>query len=209
MLAFLRRNAIALLALFVALGGASYAAIRLPANSVGTRELRDNAVTAAKVKDRSLRAGDFARGQLQRGRTGPPGAPGRSALSPLRSGETIRGAWSLRGGDDPRRNTATTSITFSIPAPQPVDAKHVVIAGNDTVAGDGCTGSAASPEAGPGFVCVYAAVAESTVRAFGYGARGSRTDALATNDGSSYGFGLVVEGTAGFQANGTWAYRAP
>ena len=44
-----RKNAIAYLALFVALGGTSYAAINLPAGSVGTRQLRAGAVTAVKV----------------------------------------------------------------------------------------------------------------------------------------------------------------
>ena len=44
-------NVIACLALFVALGGASYAATALPNNSVGTKQLKKNAVTAVKIKD--------------------------------------------------------------------------------------------------------------------------------------------------------------
>jgi hypothetical protein len=48
-LAFARSNAIALLALFVALGGTSYAAIAIPKNSVGTRQLRNRAVTKTKL----------------------------------------------------------------------------------------------------------------------------------------------------------------
>jgi hypothetical protein len=64
---------VALIALFVALGGTGYAAIVLPANSVGTKQLKKNAVTAAKVKNASLLAADFKAGQL---RAGPPGAPG-------------------------------------------------------------------------------------------------------------------------------------
>jgi hypothetical protein len=48
-LAFARSNAIALLALFVALGGTSYAAIAIPKNSVGTRQLRNRAVTTSKL----------------------------------------------------------------------------------------------------------------------------------------------------------------
>ncbi len=52
---------IACLALVVALGGTSYAAITLPSNAVGTRQLRDRAVTSAKlangvVQTRKLRA---------------------------------------------------------------------------------------------------------------------------------------------------------
>jgi len=41
-------NVIASLALFVALGGSSYAAIKLPAGSVGAKQLRTGAVTSAK-----------------------------------------------------------------------------------------------------------------------------------------------------------------
>lgn len=48
-LAHLRGNVVAYLALFVALGGTSYAAISIPRNSVGTRQLRNGAVTAAKL----------------------------------------------------------------------------------------------------------------------------------------------------------------
>ena len=36
----MRHNVVAYLALFVALGGTSYAAIRLPANSVGARQIK-------------------------------------------------------------------------------------------------------------------------------------------------------------------------
>jgi len=42
-------NAAATIALFVALGGTSYAALSLPAGSVGTRQLRSGAVTEAKL----------------------------------------------------------------------------------------------------------------------------------------------------------------
>jgi hypothetical protein len=66
----------AFLALLVALGGTSYAAITLPANSVGTKQLKKNAVTSKKVKNRSLKAVDFAAGQLPRGPQGPQGAQG-------------------------------------------------------------------------------------------------------------------------------------
>jgi hypothetical protein len=49
-LRFLRGNTIALLALFLALGGTTYAAVSLPKNSVGTKQLKKNAVTPAKIK---------------------------------------------------------------------------------------------------------------------------------------------------------------
>jgi hypothetical protein len=54
---FLRQNAISLLALFVALSGTSYAAINLPKNSVGPKQLRKNAVTGPKIKKKAITAG--------------------------------------------------------------------------------------------------------------------------------------------------------
>jgi hypothetical protein len=83
---FLSRNAVGLLALFVALGGTAYAAVNLPPNSVGAKQIKDNAVTAAKikrnavnsskVKNGSLLAGDFKDGQLPAGPQGETGAQG-------------------------------------------------------------------------------------------------------------------------------------
>jgi hypothetical protein len=45
---------VACIALFVAMGGTSYAAIKLPANSVGSKQIKKNAVTAVKVKNATL-----------------------------------------------------------------------------------------------------------------------------------------------------------
>jgi hypothetical protein len=79
-------NVIATLALFLALGGGAYAAIKLPKNSVGAKQIKKNAVRSAeikgnavgsgKVKNRSLRANDFKAGQLPRGPQGPQGFRG-------------------------------------------------------------------------------------------------------------------------------------
>src|SRR6266511_4283102 len=79
--AFLRRPSpamiVACVALAVALGPASYAAIsELARESVGTRELKDNAVTSAKVRDFTLRSWDFKRGDLPRGPQGQQGPQG-------------------------------------------------------------------------------------------------------------------------------------
>ncbi|MBV9311991.1 MAG: hypothetical protein JOZ73_14260 [Solirubrobacterales bacterium] len=48
---------ISLIALLVALGGTSYAAFKLPKNSVGTKQLKKNAVTTAKIKNKAVTGG--------------------------------------------------------------------------------------------------------------------------------------------------------
>ena len=59
-------NLTASLALFVALGGTSYAALQLPKNSVGATQITRNSVTSPKVKRGSLLRSDFkASGRLR------------------------------------------------------------------------------------------------------------------------------------------------
>ncbi len=75
------------IALLVALGGTSYATVlNVPKNSVGTRELQRNAVTAAKISPNAVRTGhvldgsllaeDFKPGQLPSGPKGDKGDRG-------------------------------------------------------------------------------------------------------------------------------------
>jgi hypothetical protein len=47
-------NVVSVVALFVALGGVSYAAFQLPRNSVGTAQIKRGAVTGSKIKLSSL-----------------------------------------------------------------------------------------------------------------------------------------------------------
>jgi hypothetical protein len=96
--------AISMIALFVALGGASYAAIKLPANSVGAAQIKKNAVDSNKVKDRSLLATDFKTGQLPRGETGANGATGAAGAT----GQT--GATGARGAAGPTFSFAYSNL---------------------------------------------------------------------------------------------------
>ena len=76
LLAHIRQDAVAYCALFVALGGTSYAAVKLPADSIGAKQIKKAAVRSSEVKNRSLLAADFKAGQLPTGATGAQGEPG-------------------------------------------------------------------------------------------------------------------------------------
>ena len=81
---------VAYLALFIALGGVSYAAVVLPSNSVGTKQIKPgavknsdvgkNAVTTGQVKNGSLLSLDFKPGQLVAGAPGGTGPQGPQGL---------------------------------------------------------------------------------------------------------------------------------
>jgi hypothetical protein len=79
---------VASIALLAALAGTSIAAVsQLPLRSVGTPQLKSNAVVSSKVLNRSLLAVDFKQGQIPRGPRGlrgfpgPEGAPGAAGAA--------------------------------------------------------------------------------------------------------------------------------
>lgn len=136
-------NVTATLALVIALGGTSWAAVNLPARSVGSKQLkngavtnsklRPNAVTSGKVKNGSLRAQDFKAGQLPAGPPGPAGATNvvrRTAASPAAAAGGISaitvpcaaGERALTGGVQSDRDplnifTLTESFPITVQSP--------------------------------------------------------------------------------------------
>jgi hypothetical protein len=57
-------NVMATIAVFIALGGASYAAMKLPKNSVGSKQIKKNAVSSAKIKNGAVTAAKVRSGAL-------------------------------------------------------------------------------------------------------------------------------------------------
>jgi hypothetical protein len=117
----LRTNLVAYAALFVALGGTSYAAIALPANSVGSKQLKKSAVTSSKISPATRAALKGAKGAAgAAGQPGPPGQPG----SPGAPGSPGPGAGAARlatearppgpSGPNPSQDI-TTVQTFTTP----------------------------------------------------------------------------------------------
>jgi hypothetical protein len=105
----LRDNAVAYSALFIALGGTSYAAASLPRNSVGSTQLKNNAVTSAKVKNGSLETSDMTRAAIasMRGNTGPAGPAG----PPGSTGP--QGAAGAQGPKGDKGDAGAPALTFT------------------------------------------------------------------------------------------------
>ena len=217
-------NVTATMALVVALGGTSYAAVALPKNSVGSGQLRPgavaktdiraNAVTSGKVKNFSLLAKDFKAGQLPAGAKGATGAAGAAGpVGPkgdtgayptvLPSGQTLIGAFANIGN-----NTGNQRIGSAISFPIPLAAAptaHFVNKGATAPAE--CPGSAATPRAAPGHLCIYEGVATNV-------SFQSFEDPVTAATGSTTRvFGVEVVGfstaSGDYQSSGSWAVTAP
>jgi hypothetical protein len=122
--------------LIVALGGTSYAAIKLPKDSVGSKQIKTNAVTTSKVKDGSLQSKDFKSGQLPAGAKGAPGPPGAPGTA-LAFGRVL-----ANGTVDPARSkdvAVTLHATGKYCLLLPPGAKNIIAqveAGSTNVVGD-------------------------------------------------------------------------
>ena len=197
-------NVIAVAALFLALAGTGYAALKLPRNSVGTKQLKNGAVTAKKVKPHSLLASNFKAGQVPAGAQGPKGDPG-PLTGTLPSGVTLRGRWGTQlfnASGGPQRVETAVSFGFQLAS---APAAHYI--GVGAAIPPQCSGNVGAPGASPGNLCVFAAF-ETNITA------GTGTTFNATgNDGQADPFGAGIAGTAATAAStrfgGTWAVTAP
>lgn len=204
---------VASVALFVALGGSSYAALQLPKGAVGAKQLKNGAVTSKKVKDKSLLVRDFKMSQRSQlrgpqgvpGPTGNPGPAGRSALTPLQSGETVRGIVGGRFFAGGPGNLVAAVASFPVPAPVPLDNAHVVVDGSVDEPANECAGSPTNVTAPPGFVCIYPNVSVNAA----LGADAGNTGVTQTR---TLGFQLDWTSLAGpdqTSVRAVWAYTAP
>jgi hypothetical protein len=102
-------NVVGTLALFIALGGSAYAAVTLPLppNIVGTKQIKNKAVTPPKLASSTM--------SLLKGRTGPPGRPGQNG-----SNATINGV--AAGGDLTGAYPAPTIVPGAVSTAKLADA---------------------------------------------------------------------------------------
>ena len=93
-------NVMATIAVFVALGGGAYAAFKLPANSVGSRQLKNSAVTPKKVAPATIK--------LFKGQKGAPGPKGDQGAQ---GAQGPQGAQGIQGPIGPSNVYFTSSTT--------------------------------------------------------------------------------------------------
>jgi hypothetical protein len=109
-------NVMASVAVFLSMSGGAYA-LTIPRDSVGTRQLRERAVTRTKlatgavastqIRDGSLRARDFMRSDLP---DGPRGARGASGARGSTGSRGPTGATGARGPAGPRGESALDPV---------------------------------------------------------------------------------------------------
>ena len=99
-------NVTSSLALFIALGGASYAAIKVPANSVGTKQVKNRAITTRKLDPKALASLHGARGL-----PGSPGVQGPQGLQGPKGDAGAAGAAALADGSITASKLAGSSVT--------------------------------------------------------------------------------------------------
>jgi hypothetical protein len=191
----LRGNAIAYLALFVALSGTAYAA--LGKNSVGSRQikrgaistskLRSNAVIGSKVKGRSLNASDLAAGTI------PP------RTGTLRSGETITGQLMIEGRASGVNQPFGSFGSFQLtPASAIPETNQHIVTGST---GPNCPGQG---QADPGHLCVYQTASTNNGGATLFDETGHTGAVL-----RGFGLDVLSVGVGQVFYSATWAYREP
>jgi hypothetical protein len=149
-------NVAASIALFLALGGAAYAATQLPKNSVGPKQIQKNAVTSAKIKSGAITPPKLSASTKREltgaaGPTGPKGEPG-PLVETLPSGKTERGVYAFAGTRPTGGFAPGTALTFPIPLAFSPAIHKIEIGGPSTA---DCPGSEEHPEAAQGNLCFY------------------------------------------------------
>jgi hypothetical protein len=117
-----------MLALIVALGGTSYAAVKLPKGSVGSRELKKNAVTTANIKNGAVTGAKVKADSL----TGANINEATLAPAPLAAASNHADA--AAAVDKVTYRTASGSVGAATPDPDPTSSGFITTASAPTAA---------------------------------------------------------------------------
>jgi hypothetical protein len=159
-----------LLALFVALSGNSYAqhAVSGAVKKITGQQIKDNTIKSRDVKNGSLLAKDFKRGQLPtgpagvqgpvgpQGPAGPQGPKGESGqvLKAAPEGTTVTGVFGTLQSVPAAGALISSTVTFPYEFTDiATNSDHLVRPGQ--AAPPECPGTLDEPKAAPGHLCVY------------------------------------------------------
>lgn len=127
-------NVMSSVAVFIALGGSSYAALELSRNAVRSKHIKNgqvrgadiagNAVSSVKVKDGSLLAADFKAGTLP---TGPQGSPGPQGPQGARGELGPKGDRGDRGEPGLKGDTGATGPSDAFSVKTAMDDNGIVL----------------------------------------------------------------------------------
>lgn len=153
----------ALLALVVALGGVSYAAVKIPRNSVGSPQIKTNAVKAAEIKSGAVKSPEIRNGAIRKVDLKSGVIPTTPIVGDLPSGKTQQGYGGVIGDANAAGDLENTSVSFPFPIPAalPPAATHWIDFGDPVPAE--CSGTPADPGADPGNLCIFELVAPLNV----------------------------------------------
>lgn len=131
-------NVASALALFIALGGMSYAAANLPKKSVGTKQLKNAAVTEKKLSDDVRKKLDKAGERGPKGDDGPKGDTGAQGPQGVQGTQGATGAQGIQGLPGPGvTKFATVATTQALNVNGPADLATVGPTLDLTVPADG------------------------------------------------------------------------
>jgi hypothetical protein len=127
-------NLMATIAVFIALGGASYAAVRLPKNSVGTKQIKKGAVTGAKIKNGAVTGAKIKNGTINGAKIKNGTITG--AKIDVSTLGAVPGAVHAGAADDATHATSADDATHATSAD---DASHARSADSAAIASDART----------------------------------------------------------------------
>ena len=208
-------TAMAAVALFVALGGTSYAVVNsVPQNSVGTLQLRNAAVTTPKIAPNAVTTGKIAANAVTAGKINAAGltvpsainanhATAADTLTPLPSGQSESGTFAAAGGTS-SGGYFGFGITFTRPlstqlSDQLSASNHII----DTTAHPDPAHCPGAGQAAPGYLCLYFHYHAGVGTVYGY-------DQEAPYPAAAVGVGLYAPISAsGSFVDGVWTVTAP
>lgn len=219
---------VALLALFVSLGGVSYGVAtgfidsrEIKNNAVGTKDLKNNNIRGRDVRNNTLTGADITESRLGKvpnasnadnasnaANAAQLGARGPNAFlqyaGPIPSGVTVVGNWSAAPSTDFAGSGGFDEVDLPAAAPVALESASVNMGAGTVNGGDNdpaCAGTPEAPTAPAGKLCFYVGFQIGITALNGYSSNGPH----------NRGGAVRVDGGAGANryARGAWAYTAP